>query len=79
MEPGEVPRIEDYGRLGAPMLWRATDRRTRQERDYIKEPATLLIRTYRCPGCGLLRDYAFTHADWHVWDKEEKDQREATG
>ena len=47
MESGEVPRIEDYGRLGEPMLWRATDRRTRQERHYIKEPATLPIRTYR--------------------------------
>ncbi|MBZ0154208.1 MAG: transposase, partial [Planctomycetes bacterium] len=66
---------------GEPMVWQATDRRTCAELDCssFKEPPTLPIRTYRCPGCGLLRDYAFAHADWHVWDKEEKDQREATG
>jgi hypothetical protein len=78
MESGAVPRIENSGRLVEPMIWQATDRRTRQERDCMKEPPpTLPIRTYRCPACGLLRDYAFTHADWHAWDKAEREHAKA--
>lgn len=79
METGTASRRNEYGRLDVPLFWQAPDRRTREERDCssFKEPPTLPIRTYRCPGCGLLRDYAFAHADWHVWDKDEKESAEA--
>lgn len=75
MVAGYTPGTRHGYSFGDDTMWREI---AGQRESGAPEIRDLPVRSFRCPSCGLLRNYAFTHADWSVWDKAERERAEGS-
>lgn len=74
MVAGYIPGPRHGYGLGDNTMWREIGK---QRGSGSPELYDLPVRSFRCPSCGLLRNYAFTHEDWHIWSKAETEREDA--